>query len=113
MIKNAILELNVAVRNKSYSHCTVCWNLVNCLFCLKGQETRNHVNSELAFAAIGVEGASLSNKDMLTAGVLQHLMGAGQYIKYGSNVASSRLNQSAAKATPLPYSVSVPFGKKL
>lgn len=67
-----------------------------------GHEIRNHTDSSLAFAAFGVEGASLSSKDLLTAGVLQHLMGAGQYVKWGSNIASSRLNKSASKASPLP-----------
>ncbi|PIK44596.1 putative cytochrome b-c1 complex subunit 2, mitochondrial [Apostichopus japonicus] len=69
-----------------------------------GQQSRNPTSSALAFAAIGVEGTSLSSKDLLTAGVLQHLMGVGQHVKWGSNVASSRLNQSAAQVTSLPSS---------
>ena len=57
-------------------------------------------------AAVAVEGCVAGSKEALTLGVLQHLMGAGPYIKWGSNQASSKLAQAASKATSLPFSVS-------
>ncbi len=69
-------------------------------------EIRNQCGGDFSLAAVAVEGCAAGSKDALTLGILQHLMGAGPYIKWGSNQATSRLSQGAGKATSLPFSVS-------
>ncbi|XP_022089418.1 cytochrome b-c1 complex subunit 2, mitochondrial-like [Acanthaster planci] len=71
-----------------------------------GGEIRTQRDSPYSYAAVAVQGASLSSKELLTLGVLQQLMGVGPYIKWGSQQASSKLNQAAGKATMLPFSAS-------
>ncbi|XP_033631111.1 cytochrome b-c1 complex subunit 2, mitochondrial-like [Asterias rubens] len=71
-----------------------------------GGEIRKQQNSGFAYAAVGVQGAKLNSKELLSLGVLQHLMGTGPYIKWGSQIASSKLTQAAAAATTVPFSAS-------
>ncbi|XP_041473467.1 cytochrome b-c1 complex subunit 2, mitochondrial-like [Lytechinus variegatus] len=70
-----------------------------------GGELRNQCSSPLAYAALGVEGANLSSKDLLVTGILHQLMGSAPYIKRGSNLATSKASQAAAKASSLPHAV--------
>ncbi|XP_038068355.1 cytochrome b-c1 complex subunit 2, mitochondrial-like [Patiria miniata] len=69
-----------------------------------GGEIRSQRDSPYSYVAVGVQGAALSSKELLTLGVLQQLMGAGPYIKRGSQLASSKLSQAASKATTVPFS---------
>ncbi|XP_071504867.1 cytochrome b-c1 complex subunit 2, mitochondrial-like isoform X1 [Diadema antillarum] len=70
-----------------------------------GGELRDHCNSPLTYAALAVEGASLDSKDLLVTGLLQHMMGSAPYVKRGSNLATARTAQAAAKVTSLPHAV--------
>jgi len=70
-----------------------------------GGEQRNLTDSPLAFAAVAVESASLSSKDLLVTGLLHQMMGSAPYIKRGSNVATSRAAKAAANASNLPHAV--------
>ncbi|XP_789891.4 cytochrome b-c1 complex subunit 2, mitochondrial [Strongylocentrotus purpuratus] len=70
-----------------------------------GGELRNQCDSPLAYAAVGVEGANLTGKDLLVTGILHQLMGSAPYIKRGSNLATSKASQAASKASSLPHAV--------
>ncbi|XP_072029462.1 cytochrome b-c1 complex subunit 2, mitochondrial-like [Amphiura filiformis] len=71
-----------------------------------GAELRNQCGGDFSLAAVAVEGCASGSKDALALGILQHMMGAGPYIKWGSNQAASKLTQGAGKATSLPFSAS-------
>ncbi|CAH1273667.1 UQCRC2 [Branchiostoma lanceolatum] len=69
-----------------------------------GVDSRTHIPGPISTAAIVTEGSSLNSTDLLSLGVLQRLLGAGPYVKWGSDIASSRLNRGVAQATQMPFS---------
>uniref|UniRef100_A0A8C5PNY1 Uncharacterized protein n=1 Tax=Leptobrachium leishanense TaxID=445787 RepID=A0A8C5PNY1_9ANUR len=71
----------------------------------RGGEIRLQNGDNLARAALVAEGASSSSPDANAFSVLQHLLGAGPYIKRGSNT-SSKLSQAVSKATNQPFDIS-------
>ncbi|XP_074648047.1 cytochrome b-c1 complex subunit 2, mitochondrial-like [Tubulanus polymorphus] len=72
----------------------------------RGGEARIDTISEFAHVALVSEGAALNTKEALALGVVQQALGCGQHIKYGSNTASSKLNQAAVAVTNNPISAS-------
>lgn len=68
-----------------------------------GGQQRIRTHNPIVHAAIVSEGLSLGSKDLMTLAVLQRVMGTGPYIKYSSNMATSRVTQAAAQATSNPY----------
>ncbi|KAE8579357.1 hypothetical protein XENTR_v10024013 [Xenopus tropicalis] len=71
----------------------------------RGAEIREHNGDNLVHAAIVAEGAATSSHEANAFSVLQHILGAGPFIKRGSN-ASSKLSQAVNKATNQPFDVS-------
>ena len=71
--------------------------------------------SPLVHAAIVTEGVGNENADVLTLGLLQLVLGTGPYVKYSSNLASSKIGKAAAAATSSPFAVGNLFlaGSKL
>ncbi|KAM8961136.1 cytochrome b-c1 complex subunit 2, mitochondrial [Pelodytes ibericus] len=71
----------------------------------RGGELRVATGDSLVHAALVAEGASSGSPDANAFAVLQHVLGAGPYIKRGSNT-TSKVFQAVGKATNLPYDVS-------
>ncbi|XP_067670729.1 cytochrome b-c1 complex subunit 2, mitochondrial-like [Haliotis asinina] len=71
-----------------------------------GGELRVANSNPLTYAAVAVEGPSLSAKELLPAGVLQNIMGIGPYIKYSPNTTVSKLGQAVSGACSQPFAVS-------
>ncbi|CAH2307179.1 cytochrome b-c1 complex subunit 2, mitochondrial [Pelobates cultripes] len=71
----------------------------------RGGEIRVQNGDDLVHAALVAEGASLGSPDANAFSVLQHILGAGPFIKRGSNT-SSKLSQAVSKATNQPFDVS-------
>ncbi|XP_075035811.1 cytochrome b-c1 complex subunit 2, mitochondrial [Mixophyes fleayi] len=71
----------------------------------RGGEVREQNGDGLVHAAIVAEGASVGSPEANAFNVLQHVLGAGPYIKRGSNI-SSKLSQAVTKATSQPFDVS-------
>lgn len=61
---------------------------------------------DLTYAAIATEGPSLASKDLLSAAVLQHIMGLSPGIKYSDGSAGLKLSSAVAKSTDSPFVVS-------
>ncbi|XP_045214300.2 cytochrome b-c1 complex subunit 2, mitochondrial-like [Mercenaria mercenaria] len=60
---------------------------------------------DVTYAAVATEGPSLASKDLLSAAVLQQIMGLGPHIKYSDSVSGSRLATALKKATNSPFMV--------
>jgi len=71
-----------------------------------GGEIRVETGGEMTYAAVAVEGPSLSGSDLLQAAVLQNVLGVGPSIKYSAGTASSKLIQAAGAATASPFALS-------
>ncbi|KAM3915787.1 cytochrome b-c1 complex subunit 2, mitochondrial [Leptodactylus fuscus] len=71
----------------------------------RGGEIREQNGNDLVHAAVVVEGASVGSPEANAFSVLQHVLGAGPYIKRGSNT-TSKLSQAVSKATNQPFDVS-------
>ncbi|XP_073447151.1 cytochrome b-c1 complex subunit 2, mitochondrial [Aquarana catesbeiana] len=71
----------------------------------RGGEIREQNGDSLVNAAIVAEGAAVGSPEANAFNVLQHILGAGPYIKRGSN-SSSKLSQAVSKATSEPFDVS-------
>jgi len=71
-----------------------------------GGERHVEMGGELAHAALVSEGASFQHSDFAALTVLQRLLGGTPYIKWGSNVATSRLNLAVSEVTDGPFAVS-------
>ncbi|CAI9537259.1 unnamed protein product [Staurois parvus] len=71
----------------------------------RGGEIREQNGDGLVHAAIVAEGAAVGSPEANAFNVLQHVLGAGPYIKRGSN-SSSKLSQAVSKATSEPFDVS-------
>ncbi|XP_068100921.1 cytochrome b-c1 complex subunit 2, mitochondrial [Hyperolius riggenbachi] len=71
----------------------------------RGGEVRDQNGDSLVHAAIVAEGATVGSPEANAFSVLQHVLGAGPYIKRGSN-SSSKLSQAVSKATNQPFDVS-------
>ncbi|NP_001080401.1 ubiquinol-cytochrome c reductase core protein 2 S homeolog [Xenopus laevis] len=70
-----------------------------------GAEIREHNGDSLVHAAVVAEGASTGSREANAFSVLQHILGAGPFIKRGNNT-SSKLSQAVNKATNQPFDVS-------
>lgn len=68
-------------------------------------EHRIDRQSPLVHAAIVTEGISNESADVLAIGVLQLVLGTGPYVKYSSNLASSKIGKAASSATSSPFAV--------
>ncbi|XP_056389721.1 cytochrome b-c1 complex subunit 2, mitochondrial isoform X1 [Hyla sarda] len=71
----------------------------------RGGEIREQNGNDLVHAAVVVEGASVGSPEANAFNVLQHILGAGPYIKRGSHT-TSKLSQAVSKATNQPFDVS-------
>uniref|UniRef100_A0A8C9SZ04 Ubiquinol-cytochrome c reductase core protein 2b n=1 Tax=Scleropages formosus TaxID=113540 RepID=A0A8C9SZ04_SCLFO len=71
-----------------------------------GGEFREQNGNSLVHAAVVSEGAATGTAEACAFSVLQHLLGAGPYVKRGSST-TCKLRQSIAKATTQPFDVSV------
>ncbi|CAN2390126.1 Cytochrome b-c1 complex subunit 2 [Pristimantis euphronides] len=72
----------------------------------RGGEIREQNGKDLVHSAVVVEGASVGSPEAANAfNVLQHVLGAGPYIKRGSHT-TSKLVQAVSKATHEPFDVS-------
>ncbi|XP_018421610.1 PREDICTED: cytochrome b-c1 complex subunit 2, mitochondrial [Nanorana parkeri] len=71
----------------------------------RGGEIREQNGESLVHAAIVAEGAAVGSPEANAFNVLQHVVGAGPYIKRGSN-STSKLSQAVSKATSQPFDVS-------
>ncbi|XP_077131168.1 cytochrome b-c1 complex subunit 2, mitochondrial [Ranitomeya variabilis] len=71
----------------------------------RGGEIREQNGNDLVHAAVVVEGATVGSPEANAFNVLQHILGAGPYIKRGSNT-TSKLSQAVSKATNQPFDVS-------
>ncbi|XP_071952936.1 cytochrome b-c1 complex subunit 2, mitochondrial-like [Antedon mediterranea] len=71
-----------------------------------GTESRVQNNNSLVHAALAVQGAGIHSEDVLTLSVMQYLLGPQPSIKWGSHMATSKLNQAAAKVTQSPFHAS-------
>ncbi|MEE6497729.1 hypothetical protein FKM82_002824 [Ascaphus truei] len=71
----------------------------------RGAEIREQNGDGLVHAAVVAEAASTGSAEANAFSVLQHILGAGPYIKRGSN-ASCKLSQAVAKSTNQPFDVS-------
>ncbi|MGH0161891.1 UNVERIFIED_CONTAM: hypothetical protein FKN15_042036 [Acipenser sinensis] len=67
-------------------------------------EVREQNSDSLVHAAVVAEGAAAGSAEANAFAVLQHVLGAGPYIKRGTNV-MSKLSQGVAKATTQPFDV--------
>jgi ubiquinol-cytochrome c reductase core subunit 2 len=64
-----------------------------------GGELRVHARSPLVHAALVTEGvAESSPQDVLAISLLQLVLGVGPYVKYGSSVATAKINKAAHSA---------------
>jgi len=70
-----------------------------------GGEIRVETGGNLTYAAMAVEGPSLTGNELLHAAVLQNIMGMGPTIKYTSGSATSKLTGSVLKATNQPFAI--------
>lgn len=68
-----------------------------------GGEYRLDLPGSLTHAAVVTQGVSLGSSDLLAVGVLQRVMGTGPFVKYGTNVSSSKVGKAAANATQAPF----------
>lgn len=64
-----------------------------------GEVREDRPDLEYTYVAVATQGPSLSSKDLLVAGVLQEIMGAGCSIKYGESASASKLSQAVSKVT--------------
>ncbi|XP_053326737.1 cytochrome b-c1 complex subunit 2, mitochondrial [Spea bombifrons] len=71
----------------------------------RGGEIRVQNSDSLVHAAVVAEGASAGSPEANAFSVLQQILGAGPYIKRGSNI-SSKLSQAAGRATNQPFAAS-------
>lgn len=71
-----------------------------------GGERRLEAAGPMTYAAVVTEGPSMHSKDLLSAGVLQMIMGTGPYVKYSHGIGGSKLTQAVAKATDTPFAIS-------
>uniref|UniRef100_W5MNG0 Cytochrome b-c1 complex subunit 2, mitochondrial n=1 Tax=Lepisosteus oculatus TaxID=7918 RepID=W5MNG0_LEPOC len=71
----------------------------------RGGEVREQTGDSLVHAAVVCEGAGLGSPEASAFSVLQHVLGAGPYVKRGAN-ATSKLSQGIAKATTQPFDAS-------
>ncbi|XP_066545235.1 cytochrome b-c1 complex subunit 2, mitochondrial isoform X2 [Amia ocellicauda] len=71
----------------------------------RGGEMREQNGDSLVHAAVVSEGVAAGSPEANAFSVLQHLLGAGPYIKRGSNT-TSKLYRGIAKATTQPFDVS-------
>ncbi|XP_053550939.1 cytochrome b-c1 complex subunit 2, mitochondrial [Bombina bombina] len=71
----------------------------------RGGDIRQLNGESLVHAAVVAEGASAGSAEANAFSVLQYVLGAGPYIKRGSNT-SSKLSQGVGKATNQPFDVS-------
>ncbi|XP_032236977.1 cytochrome b-c1 complex subunit 2, mitochondrial isoform X2 [Nematostella vectensis] len=71
-----------------------------------GGESLIHKPTSLVHATLAVQGAGLGSKDLLALGILQRVMGSTPSVKWGSNMASSRLNKAASEVAQGPFAVS-------
>uniref|UniRef100_A0A8C9VAH8 Ubiquinol-cytochrome c reductase core protein 2b n=1 Tax=Scleropages formosus TaxID=113540 RepID=A0A8C9VAH8_SCLFO len=70
-----------------------------------GGEFREQNGNSLVHAAVVSEGAATGTAEACAFSVLQHLLGAGPYVKRGSST-TCKLRQSIAKATTQPFDAS-------
>lgn len=70
-----------------------------------GGEVHKHTANGLTYASLVSEGAGLFQKDLAALTVLQKILGCGQYMKWGSNTVSSRLNKAAQSLSDGPLMV--------
>ncbi|MBN3286716.1 QCR2 protein, partial [Polyodon spathula] len=70
----------------------------------RGGEVREQNADSLVHAAVVAEGAAVGSAEANAFAVLQHVLGAGPYIKRGTNV-TSKLSQGVAKATTQPFDI--------
>ncbi|KAG8433102.1 hypothetical protein GDO86_017402 [Hymenochirus boettgeri] len=71
----------------------------------RGGEIRVHNDDSLVHTAVVAEGASTGSSEANAFSVLQHILGAGPFIKRGNNT-SSKLSQAVSKSTNQPFDVS-------
>jgi ubiquinol-cytochrome c reductase core subunit 2 len=67
-----------------------------------GGEARVHMRSPLVHAALVTEGVSLSAPDHIALILLQMSLGVGPFVKYGTNVATSKIGKAALSAATDP-----------
>lgn len=67
-----------------------------------GGEARVHLKSPLVHAALVTEGVSLSAQEHLPLILLQLSLGVGPFVKYGTNVATSKIGKAALSAATDP-----------
>jgi len=67
-----------------------------------GGEARVHTKSPLVHAALVTEGVSLSAPENIALSLLQLSLGVGPFVKYGSNVATSKIGKAAIAAATDP-----------
>lgn len=70
-------------------------------------ELRTQSGGSLVHALVTCEGAVTGSAEANAFSVLQRVLGAGPHVKRGSNI-TSKLSQGIAKATTLPFDVSLP-----
>uniref|UniRef100_A0A803VC96 Ubiquinol-cytochrome c reductase core protein 2 n=1 Tax=Ficedula albicollis TaxID=59894 RepID=A0A803VC96_FICAL len=71
----------------------------------RGGEVRKQTGDSLVHAAIVAEGAVIGSPEANAFSVLQYVLGAGPFVKRGSNV-TSKLTQGVARVTNQPFDVS-------
>ncbi|XP_062330681.1 cytochrome b-c1 complex subunit 2, mitochondrial isoform X1 [Osmerus eperlanus] len=71
----------------------------------RGGETRNQNSNSLVHSAVVIEGAHIGSEEAWAYSVLQHVLGAGPYIKRGSNT-TNKLIQGISKTTSEPFDAS-------
>jgi len=71
-----------------------------------GGEARHDLKIPLVHAALVTEGVPLSSPDLLALSILNLVLGVGPFVKYGSNLATSKISKAALSATSLPVSAS-------
>ncbi|GFO38181.1 mitochondrial-processing peptidase subunit alpha [Plakobranchus ocellatus] len=69
-------------------------------------EVRHNSGGPLTYVAFAYGGPSQSDKDLLPAEVLKHIMGVGPHIKYSLGTATSQLAKAVSQSTDLPFAVS-------
>lgn len=68
-----------------------------------GGELRVDEPGPLSSVALVTQGAGLSSADVAAVGVLQQVMGTGPFVKYGSNLSSSKVARAAGAGTNAPF----------
>lgn len=68
-----------------------------------GGEVRIDEPGSLSSVALVTQGASMGSADLLAVGVLQQVMGTGPYVKYGTNISTSKVSQAAAVGSGAPF----------